>query len=92
MVGSVIIRYSKESLKKGFSYDLGVIYLGSSSFARERRDNLASDPMLVALVIRVVDPWNVDSLDSLLAYSINSSHNLYKDIECNRELKDVDIA
>jgi hypothetical protein len=92
MVRSVIIRHSKESLKKGFSCDLGVICFGSSSFACERRDNLASDPMPAALVVRVVDPWNVDSLDSLLADSIDSSHDLHKDVECNWELKDVDTA
>ena len=92
IVRSVIIRYSKESLKKGFSCDLGVICFRSSSFACEKRDNLTSDPILVVLVIRVVDPWNIDSLDSLLADSIDSSHDLHKDIECNWELKDVDTA
>jgi hypothetical protein len=92
MVRSVIKRHSKESLKKDFSCDLGVDCVGGSSFACERRDNLVGDPMPAALVVRVVDPWNVDSLLSLLADSIDSSHDLHKYVECNGELKDVDTT
>jgi hypothetical protein len=66
--------------------------VGGSSFTCERRDNLMGDPIPVVLVVRVVDLWNIDSLLSLLADLIDSSHDLYKYIECNGELKDVDTT